>query len=319
MNSTPRLVGSLFRHAAVGVRCNPRDEHRNRRRRQAFSLVEVLVVISIVTLLIALLLPALASARITSNLVQSLSNQRQVTVALLTYAEASKSSMPFSLINYGATSWNATWGCYTQSVPGSWGWTLFSQGYVSNMNLYWGPGRDLSNLDTVSMRTSGSIATGDWYYLGYAANPEALTPIHQSSAAWQVGINGNKYPGGLLPMRLNDSKTPPHDRFMLLCEVWNNLYPAGPAGQYRIDPATIWTTQAWINNLPFSYNGSVPRSFLDGHCISDPGQSMGWNPWALSPAGSTYSYRYGPRAGNWVYTSPAQFLKVQPWYFDYRK
>ena len=55
-------------------------------RRRAFSLVELLVVISIIALLIALLLPALANAREAALASACLSNQRQIGLTLTAYA-----------------------------------------------------------------------------------------------------------------------------------------------------------------------------------------------------------------------------------------
>ncbi len=55
-------------------------------RRHAFTLIELLVVISIIVLLIALLLPVLRTARGTARTTQCLSNQRQIGIAIATYA-----------------------------------------------------------------------------------------------------------------------------------------------------------------------------------------------------------------------------------------
>lgn len=58
------------------------------RRRPAFTLVELLVVVSVIALLIGLLLPALAATREAGRAAVCLSNLRQTTLALISYATA---------------------------------------------------------------------------------------------------------------------------------------------------------------------------------------------------------------------------------------
>ena len=67
-----------------------------RGHRHAFTLIELLVFISIIVLLIAILLPALKSARTAAYQAVSLSNARQINIALNTYATDNKQSMPYS-------------------------------------------------------------------------------------------------------------------------------------------------------------------------------------------------------------------------------
>ena len=61
---------------------------------RAFTLIELLVVILIVAILIGLLLPALKKAREAGRAVVCLSNQRQIGVALMTYANQYKEWIP---------------------------------------------------------------------------------------------------------------------------------------------------------------------------------------------------------------------------------
>ncbi|MEO0476110.1 MAG: DUF1559 domain-containing protein, partial [Planctomycetota bacterium] len=62
--------------------------------RRAFSLIELLVVISIIALLIAILLPALSSAREAGRVTQCASNLRQQGIAVTNYAVDYKEQLP---------------------------------------------------------------------------------------------------------------------------------------------------------------------------------------------------------------------------------
>lgn len=66
----------------------------NCRRRAAFTLVELLVVIGIISLLISILLPALNRAREQARQVTCASNERQVFMAMTTYASENKGLLP---------------------------------------------------------------------------------------------------------------------------------------------------------------------------------------------------------------------------------
>ena len=104
-------------------------------RRSAFTLVELLVVITIISMLMGLLLPAVQSAREAGRRATCLNSQKQLATAMMTY-ESSRKCFP-GYANWIGTN-NATANSGNGGIPGSWVVTLLPMLEKVDMYNAWG-------------------------------------------------------------------------------------------------------------------------------------------------------------------------------------
>ena len=152
--------------------------------RSAFTLVELLVVISIIAVLAGLLLPAIQAAREAARRAQCISNQRQVALALLNF-EQTRGSFP--ALRAPLRPANFSWSDVTQSEdPTELTWASFILPFMEQ-NTAWAQinsgniERELYDLvlPVMQCRSSG-IAPGE-NRINYVANAGAQNLIYLSA------------------------------------------------------------------------------------------------------------------------------------------
>ena len=294
---------------------------RNAKPVGAFTLLELLIVLSIVALLVALLLPALRSARTAAQQVGSLSNARQIAVSLHAYAVDNGQSMPLMQQGDDHGRW---WNMWSQEIA--------QAGYVSDTGVFWSAARTRMDIGVEDERAPW---IGDprptaytWECVGYGLN---------------VGVGG----GHILdiiagtaqaPLRLDESGAPPAADMLLLAET----YSAKPGtsggslhGYWWAQPGSD-TNDSELRRL-FNYNGAVTRAYVDGSAsapratgdtytgfepyIDQHGHkpmrrdAIGWAPGDRTPNGEMR----GHYAGSWKYAFDHDGRHHTPWFWQWRK
>lgn len=236
--------------------------------RTAFTLIELLVVISIITLLISILLPALRNARVSGQRVQSLTNVRQLTMAMRLYNDDFKGSFPYSILDKPVAS-----GGSSPNLE-SWAFHLRRRGsisgYISDYRIFWSPARSLAWAENHFKNDHNFSRPGFSPYIrGMMPNENA----------------------GYKPMIIDLPRNPPPSRHLMFLEGFDTSFfgSTGNDGKHAFD----------LQSLPpdvigFTYNGTVTRSYVDGHAVATNGVDIGWKPGSHARDGEWMRYGTSP-------------------------
>ncbi len=194
--------------------------------RKGFTLIELLVVIAIIAILAAILFPVFAKAREKARQTSCLSNQKQIMLGVLMYAQDYDDTLPI-----GCSYWYAPGGGGAATRTDSAMWVTLIMPYVKNDQLFVCP----SNKRTMTNPWGGTIA------LSYSAS-----------------MNYEQF------SRLMMAELPDPARCVWLLDStnWNNYWYPGNNSAMAID-STVY--RPWGTYTNPCHNDGVNNGFLDGH------------------------------------------------------
>ncbi|HEY3329866.1 MAG TPA: DUF1559 domain-containing protein [Capsulimonadaceae bacterium] len=261
-------------------------------KRFGFTLIELLVVIAIIAILAAILFPVFASAREKARQTTCASNEKQIGLAFIQYAQDNDETFPFNTINANGT-WTG-WDLLISPYAGL--KAVFTQSNTTPLPIsaFW-----LCPDDQVVHYNSGTtLAVGRTYAEAANMYDGGFTHMCYSTgpACWYTLGSGKLYPG-----RQTSEFPAPAATFMLVEQPnINNLlgtsddaFSYGPYGPYATPPGITsqsWSTQDCAGNAatklgPCSssahtqqplHNGGWNYLYVDGHVkLLLPSQTFG--------------------------------------------
>jgi prepilin-type N-terminal cleavage/methylation domain-containing protein/prepilin-type processing-associated H-X9-DG protein len=219
------------------------------RKTNAFTLVELLVVISIIALLLAILIPSLSKAREQGRRVVCLSNTKQISLALILYTEDNSGALVLPrIMKDGVRDEDNVkkWGYWVFPPQDKYGNTLTSKFTIEDEKRGIQKGHMFSYLKNLEVYHCPSDKREATLKLGFRTYSITNPMNGYKSAAWGDVVN-----------RYNQIIRP-SERIWLVEEPdtrgYNNgSWAVNPRATYWIDPLAAW------------HNGNCDFSYADGH------------------------------------------------------
>jgi prepilin-type N-terminal cleavage/methylation domain-containing protein len=230
------------------------------RQRRAFTLVELLVVIGIIAVLIAILLPALQRAQAQARMVSCLSQQRQLTLALIMYTGDNKGYFPGGERATGAfwAHWDPTeWNPYSVNKNPNHPAPKFLSKYVTGSEqIAFCPAVDRETLviaDYYGTPGRPKAQTTYWYPLSLILTPQ------QTQNVWQpTGPAGSTPPyPAQSPQKLSNVKRAATKVVIIDYKTWHQ--------KIAIAINLVAATGPAVDATGVKGQRGVPMGFADGH------------------------------------------------------
>ncbi len=219
----------------------------NRPAHQAFTLIELLIVIGIIAVLAGLVLPVYGNIQLAGKRTQSLSNMRQLGTAALSYCNDNNGSLP---AQGDATSW-ASAATNTATENAQW-YNVLPRTYANSRGL-----------GDYAGNPAGFYARDSMFYV-----PAAKYPTTKLSAPlFAVAYNSKLLTGTYTNVRLQLITFPAQT--ILFQE-------SGIPGETPIKGQKAYTTQSsgYASRTAARYNGNTILAFCDGHVATFSGTSI---------------------------------------------